>query len=102
MHKFMAAFERILINDADADRKLGNRNIGDADRRREFYATVTGGAGFRQPPKEPRSDWNGQTRRERKQRLRETYLAECRKPQADKWKHSSRKGARVNECGPMG
>lgn len=77
----MNIFNRIINDEYDADRRLGNRNIGSPTRRMEIMARMNPN-GFRTPAQEPRVVRDGKTRgelkRERRAAMRDAVRAEQR------------------------
>lgn len=73
------AIRKFLAGEAEAraeERCLGNKllNRYASERRMNFFATLTGGKGFRVPKKPLRTNAQGQTRGDRKRALyRETF-----------------------------
>ena len=62
----MNIFERIMSAERKRDRSLGNPlpTWDERERRLNTMATMTGGKGFRTPPKGPKTSPGGKTRRE--------------------------------------
>lgn len=73
----MNIFDRILHTEFDRERRLGNPLVDPfaRQRRMNFFASLTGLCGFRQPKKGPKLSKGGSTRREREAHLRPLYLA---------------------------
>ena len=76
----MNIFNRIINDEFDADRRLGNRNIGSPTRRMEIMARMNP-KGFRTPRQEPRVVRDGKTRGELKRERREVMRDRVRQEQ---------------------
>lgn len=72
----MGPFSKLVARQRAGEFTLGNplRDWGATERRLNYFFTLTGGRGFRSPPKTPRTDSQGMTRGDRR-RARRAQLA---------------------------
>lgn len=76
----MGFFRRKVAAEQASEIHLGNplRDFGAIARRMNAFYIMTGGKGFRQPPKTPRTDREGLTRGDRKRIWREATMMAVR------------------------
>lgn len=84
----MKAFLKVLNDEYGADTKLGSPAVN-IDRRRETLAAMTGGRGFRNPPKEPAVDAQGRTRGDRRREARSVAMAKVSESRSPEFMHSA-------------
>lgn len=86
----MEIFKKVLEREHANDTKLGMPLSGTAHKRRlDTLARMTGGNGFRTPPKEPRKDAQGRTRGDRKRLIRAAAMARVSEGRAPEYMHSA-------------